>query len=173
MKKNVAVLFTVCISIILVIECISLQKEEIRISDSPDKKELADFLEIETSKEVIANFKRIIPSAKVEDYITCDLDENGEEDYIILFSMNNGEKQYSSCLAVCLYDSNYSAVALSSEKDFEINSVLSFEFIDDKPKISVELRDPQDGTVYLYTVDYTYDENKNEANYRIEVEILE
>ena len=145
-------------------EQVNLQEKSERSSANEGGKE---------DENVIEEFKSIVPSAKIIDYAVSDLDENGEEDYIILFSMESGEQQYSACLAVCLRHSNYSAIALSNDDEFKISSDLAVEKNKNGARISVELQEVKTETSYLYTIDYTYDDDSKEASYAIETGFLE
>lgn len=170
---RVIILLLILMMIVLVTGC-SQKKTENEQVNLQEKSERSSVNKGEKEDEnVIEEFKSIVPSAKIIDYAVSDLDENGEEDYIILFSMKSGEQQYSSCLAVCLSHSSYSAIALSNDEEFKISSDLTAEKSKNGARISVELQEVKTETSYLYTIDYTYDDDSKEASYKIETEILE
>lgn len=124
------------------------------------------------AQDPLLTFQDIIPNATIHEVLCCDLDENNEEDYIILFSSDENAKPTTAGLSVCLSNSLYSAIDLAPESNLVFDSKPSLTYNNNTPIISVHLKDPSNETIYLFEVEYIYNQTSQSAEFKIHSRII-
>ena len=124
------------------------------------------------AQDPLLTFQDIMPNAVIHDVVRCDLDANNEEDCIVLFSTDDITKPVTAGISACMNDAPHTYVDLGGESGFVFQSQASFVYNNGIPTISVQLKDPNTGTVYLYQVECSYDSSAKHVNYKINSQIL-
>ena len=140
-----------------------------------EPKEVEESAETFSSRErtPLDDFLEYMPEAEVYQYLLCDMDNDGEDDYVILFPENNTIRTCTAGLSVCLTDSLYSAIDLGGETGFLFDSKASVTYNCGIPVISLVLRDTESGAQYLYSIEFTMNDETKEANYKIDSKALD